>query len=278
MSRQIQLRRGTTAENNTFTGAQGELVVDTDLHQLVLHDGATAGGHRIIGPQGNIGNQGLQGNIGPKGDTGVNGNSAYEVAVINGFSGNEVTWLATLVGPQGNVGNQGNIGNQGIQGNIGHTGANGNSAYEVAVINGFSGDEVTWLATLVGPKGDTGIQGNVGDQGNIGPKGDTGINGQSAYEIAVFHGFSDTETVWLTTLVGAQGNVGNQGNIGPKGDTGSTGPQGLGWRTVPSSSIGQAGDTTGDAAIDTTYMYYCTAPYDGATPIWYRQALTGATW
>ena len=41
---QVQLRRGTTAQHSSFTGAQGELTVDTDKNALVLHDGTTAGG------------------------------------------------------------------------------------------------------------------------------------------------------------------------------------------------------------------------------------------
>ena len=44
MAKQIQLRRGTTAENNAFTGAVGEVSVDTDKDVLVVHDGVTAGG------------------------------------------------------------------------------------------------------------------------------------------------------------------------------------------------------------------------------------------
>jgi hypothetical protein len=41
----VQLRRGTTAQNNAFTGTVGELSVDTTLNNLRLHDGSTAGGH-----------------------------------------------------------------------------------------------------------------------------------------------------------------------------------------------------------------------------------------
>ena len=44
---QVQLRRGTTAQHGSFTGAQGELTVDTDKNALVLHDGATAGGIEV---------------------------------------------------------------------------------------------------------------------------------------------------------------------------------------------------------------------------------------
>lgn len=44
MTTQVQLRRGTTTEHASFTGAVAELTVDTTLNELVLHDGATAGG------------------------------------------------------------------------------------------------------------------------------------------------------------------------------------------------------------------------------------------
>ena len=44
MADQLQLRRGTTAQIATFTGAQGEVIVDTDKDTLVVQDGATAGG------------------------------------------------------------------------------------------------------------------------------------------------------------------------------------------------------------------------------------------
>ena len=42
----VQFRRGTTAQNNAFTGANGEISVDTSDGRLVLHDGSTAGGTR----------------------------------------------------------------------------------------------------------------------------------------------------------------------------------------------------------------------------------------
>jgi hypothetical protein len=44
MATQVQLRRGTTTQNNAFTGANGELSVDTDVKTIRLHDGLTAGG------------------------------------------------------------------------------------------------------------------------------------------------------------------------------------------------------------------------------------------
>ena len=48
MSSQVQFRRGTTTQNNAFTGAQGEITVDTDIKTLRLHDGSTAGGGATV--------------------------------------------------------------------------------------------------------------------------------------------------------------------------------------------------------------------------------------
>lgn len=44
----IQLYRGTTAQNDAFTGSAGELSFDTTTNQVRVHDGTTAGGH-IVG-------------------------------------------------------------------------------------------------------------------------------------------------------------------------------------------------------------------------------------
>ena len=44
MPTQIQLRRGSTVQTSTFTGAAGEITVDTDKKIVVVHDGASAGG------------------------------------------------------------------------------------------------------------------------------------------------------------------------------------------------------------------------------------------
>lgn len=45
--RTIQLYRGTTAQNDAYTGAAGELTMDTTETELRLHDGSTAGGKKI---------------------------------------------------------------------------------------------------------------------------------------------------------------------------------------------------------------------------------------
>jgi hypothetical protein len=48
MATQVQFRRGTTTENNAFTGAAAELTVDTTLTTVRVHDGTTAGGVALV--------------------------------------------------------------------------------------------------------------------------------------------------------------------------------------------------------------------------------------
>jgi hypothetical protein len=44
MSTQIQRRRGTTSEHSSFTGAAGEITIDSTKNTVVVHDGSTQGG------------------------------------------------------------------------------------------------------------------------------------------------------------------------------------------------------------------------------------------
>lgn len=49
MPKQVRLRRGTTAQHATFTGADGEVTFDSTKKVLVVHDGVTAGGKPLEG-------------------------------------------------------------------------------------------------------------------------------------------------------------------------------------------------------------------------------------
>ena len=55
MAIQIQLRQGTATEHNSFTGAVGEVTVDTTNKILRLHDGTTAGGFPVAARANNDG-------------------------------------------------------------------------------------------------------------------------------------------------------------------------------------------------------------------------------
>jgi len=44
----VQFRRGTTAQNNSFTGAAGELSIDTTLGTIRVHNGSSVGGNTLV--------------------------------------------------------------------------------------------------------------------------------------------------------------------------------------------------------------------------------------
>ena len=48
MATQVQFRRGTTAEHQSFKGADGEVTVDTSLKTVVIHDALTNGGFPVL--------------------------------------------------------------------------------------------------------------------------------------------------------------------------------------------------------------------------------------
>lgn len=50
MAKQLQLRRGTTLQNNAFIGAVGEPTLDTETGMIHIHDGVTQGGKDFIDP------------------------------------------------------------------------------------------------------------------------------------------------------------------------------------------------------------------------------------
>lgn len=101
------------------------------------------------------------------GQTGLQGDSAYQVAVDNGFSGSEADWLISLNGEDGDNGNSayaialinGFVGTETewIESLNGDDGSNGLSAYELAVSGGYSGAESEWLESLNGDNGSDGL-------------------------------------------------------------------------------------------------------------------------
>lgn len=96
-----------------------------------------------------------KGEKGDKGEDGVDGLSAYQIAVNNGFEGNEQQWLSSLKGETG------------ASGINGKDGSNGLSAYEIAKEKGYEGTEEEWLVSLKGSKGDTGDKGADGVDGTF---------------------------------------------------------------------------------------------------------------
>lgn len=105
-----------------------------------------------------------------KGLQGDAGQSAYDLALLNGFVPEDVDtgpaeWLASLQGPEGEAGPKGDPGVKGDTGAKGDPGTNGTPG----------------AAGTPGAKGDTGAKGNTGATG---PKGATGPAGVSGWQVA----------------------------------------------------------------------------------------------
>ena len=141
---------------------------------------------------------------GPRGERGY---SAYDLAVKTGYTGTEKEWLAYLKGDKGDKGDTGATGatgpagangKDGVNGADGKPGSNGLSAYELAVKNGFTGNESAWLESL---KGEQGVPGPAGADGKNGVNGVDGKDGMSAYTIAVKNGYNGTESDWINKWV-----------------------------------------------------------------------------
>ena len=99
------------------------------------------------------------------------------------------------------------VGEQGPVGPSGAPGETGQSAYDIWLsIPGNTGDEVAFVNSLIGAKGEPGIPGTctIGETGAQGPEGPTGPQGE----------------------IGPTGPAGAQGPQGDKGDKGDTGPAG----------------------------------------------------
>ena len=155
-------------------------------------DGAD-GAPGIQGPEGARGPQGLPGPEGPQGPPGRDGvDGADGEPGAPGKDGERGP--QGLPGADGEQGPEGPRGPQGIQGEPGadgSDGADGKSAYQIALDEGFVGDEAAFLDSLVGPEGP---QGPAGEDGAEGPQGPAGADGSD----------------------GAKGDIGPRGPAGPR--------------------------------------------------------------
>lgn len=119
--------------------------------------------------------------------SGPQGESAYDIAVANGFEGIEEEWLASLKGQQGPKGEKGD------KGDVGPKGADGTMTFEDLTEE--------QRESLRGPQGPSGQNGNDGE------------DGKSAYQIAVDNGFEGTEAEWLASLQGSPGKDGSDADV-----------------------------------------------------------------
>ena len=177
------------AENATFTPAVASGIESETLKEAVNELGGDVSDHetRI---------EALEETGGPPGPQGDDGLSAYEVAVEEGFVGDETAWLASLKGADGEEGKSAydiyvettsdspvKTEEQWLASLKGADGDDGLSAYEVAVEEGFVGDETAWLASL------------------------KGADGKSAYEYAEEEGYEGTEGEFAEALADVENKI-----------------------------------------------------------------------
>ena len=59
MATQVQFRRGTTGQHSAFTGAVGEVTVDTEKKTVCIHDATQVGGFPLLREDGTNSNLAL---------------------------------------------------------------------------------------------------------------------------------------------------------------------------------------------------------------------------
>lgn len=144
--------------------------------------------------KGERGERGEDGATGAKGDTGPRG--------ADGLPGERgERGIDGVAGPKGDKGDTGFPGPKGAdglpgpKGDTGERGQDGKSAYEIAVAQGYTGDEEQWVYSLKGEGGPV------------------GASGKSAFESAGGYQLFDTESEWVASLKGAKGDDGKSATV-----------------------------------------------------------------
>lgn len=208
------------------------------------------------------------------GAQGIQGLSSYQIAVQQGFEGDENAWLTSLKGEKGEKGDQGAQGDKGDKGDTGDQGAKGETGAKgdpgaaatitlgtvttldptasVTITNsGTSSAAVFNFGIPKGTKGDKGDKGDNGSGVNIkgelsaesdlpstGSEGDAYIISGSLYIYVGENGNVTTNPKW-SNVGNIKGPQGEQGPAGPKGETGAQGPKG---ETGSTGAQGPKGD------------------------------------
>jgi hypothetical protein len=88
MATQVQFRRGNTAQTAAFTGAAGEITVDTTKNVVVIHNGVTAGGTPMVSGKGDTmtGALNVANNLVVTGTVGVTGATTLTTLQTSGLA------------------------------------------------------------------------------------------------------------------------------------------------------------------------------------------------
>ena len=182
--------------------------------------------------------------------------SAYTLAVLHGFEGDEDAFVASMVGksPEMRYTADGKI----IEWK--YT-TDGDGAWrELLDASEIKGDK--------GDKGDKGEPGNDGAKGEKGDKGDTGAKGEKGDKGDAFT-YADFTAAQLAALKGEKGDKGETGAQGVPGDTGAQGEKG---------DKGDKGDPGEIIVANVTYSsedekWHCDMTYEEMNAVKYTHSL-----
>ncbi len=212
----------------------------------------------------------ITGPAGTNGSAGSDGLSAYQIAVNNGFIGNEAAWLTSLMGEDGGGGDHGWSPQFGVVGDgerrvlqlmswVGGSGSNPGHVNEYVGASGFT-TELNQAIDIRGAAGQTGANGETGATGGTGGTGETGATGATGAEATPITNITNDGNGNLTIYT-AGTTYGPFALKGPQGDAGSTG--GTGADGAPGASL----IWRGPWATDTSYAPLDVVSHGGSSYI-----------
>ena len=113
MAKKLQLRRGTTTQHGSFTGAEGEVTIDTTKDTAVVHDGSQAGGRPLAREDmSNVSSASIAGRLGTDSiavgkiaggtlpsDVKVNNNNIIDLSIANADVSSSAAIAGTKISP-----------------------------------------------------------------------------------------------------------------------------------------------------------------------------------
>ena len=192
---EVKINQLPVTTSSSFTSNDYFLIVDDGNARLLSRPTLQAWMRDNVqgkqGLQGVAGKDGKDGSNGANGTNGKDGLSAYQIAVANGYTGNQQEWLQSLVGATGNNGKDGLNGLNGLNGwsPVLKTVSRGDDVVlQIHDWVGGTGTKPTvgqYLSSgglvdnIANADNIRGIQGLQGVQGEKGLQGDKGADGKS---------------------------------------------------------------------------------------------------
>jgi len=215
MAKLLKLRRGTTTQHGSFTGAEGEVTIDTTKDTAVVHDGSTAGGRPLARED--------MTNV-----SGANIKSRLNAQITNGEVNNSAGIAGTKISP--NFGSQ----NVSTTGTVSATSFSGSGANLTGIQPFASGTKMLFQQTAA-PTGWTKVTSGVDNKALRVVSGTAGSGGSNAF----------TNTLASRGITANAGNTTAGGNVSVSvGNTAAGGNVSIG-NTAVSGNVNISNVSTG---------------------------------